>query len=331
MQQLRGILSIAIEAASLKRNYEITTVLLEAGGSVNATDRFGLTALMMASWAGHKDLCIFLLASRADPNKQDNAGWTALHNAVLGDHDEIVRLLLRHGADVTAVTNDGMSCLTLANHVQALQSLRVLAGVGLHSGAWDIAAFLNTTALDGSVEALKSLMEALKFDPNLVDSMGRNAAHSAALGGNLGAMMYLQSQGTSLVATDKMGRRLIDYATMGGSPVVVDKVLKLLTPDTAKTEGIWSPLHWACRHGDIDVIQRLLDYGYASTTLRTTEPDHSWSPIDIAIYHGSTKLLDEKSLAQNLGPQSSTIPPPRMVKGFVCDACEAVSERGFPL
>jgi ankyrin repeat protein len=301
---------------------------VEAGGSVNSTDRFGLTALMMASWAGHEDVCLSLLGSKANPDQRDNAGWTAMHHAVLGDYDSIVRLLLRHGADGTIKTNDGTSCVSLASQIQAPYSRKALSGMALEMGISEISPLFNASAYEGNVEVLKSLIEETKFDPNMQDIMGRNAIHLAALGGHLDAFSYLQSQGARLEALDKMGRSVVDYAAMGSNVALVDKVLELVVPDVSQGRDTWSPLHWACRTGGVDIVQKLLDYGFEPSAVQTVEPNHWWYPLDIADYCRNTRLLGYSGFKDVLGPRSPNVPQlssaQKVASGFSCDACEQV-------
>lgn len=283
---------------------------------------------MMASWAGYDDVCLFLLAYKPNPDQQDNAGYTAMHHAILGDYDKIVRLLLQHGADGTIETHDGTSCVTLASHVPAPQSMKALSSVALAMGTSDMANLLTASAYDGNVEILKSLIEDTKFDPNVQDTMGHNAAHLAAIGGNLDALVYLHGRGTRLDALDSMGRGIVEYAAMGSNLAIVDKVLKLVVPSVDQGADTWSPLHWACRLGDVDVIQSLLEYGFNPTTVQTAEPNHLWHPLDIAEFYENTRLLEHSGFDDKLGPRSPHVPqllPTQKETGYSCDACQQVS------
>ena len=100
--------------------------LLQAGASVDATDKQGLTALMWtATWTTydviligyeeqHADVARALLDAGANINRQDNSGKTALIYAAVWDHMELARALLKRGADVNLRDKQGRSALTYA-------------------------------------------------------------------------------------------------------------------------------------------------------------------------------------------------------------------------
>lgn len=72
---------------------------LESGADVNARDRRGQTALMIAAERGHTGLVCELVAAGAALDHAAKYGLTALMRAVLNHHPEIVRLLVEAGAD----------------------------------------------------------------------------------------------------------------------------------------------------------------------------------------------------------------------------------------
>ncbi len=86
-------------------------VLLVAKAAVDAKNRFGDTALMVASLNGRIEIVRKLRAAGAEVNRP---GWTPLIYAATGGHAEIVRFLLAQGADVNAVSPSGASALMMA-------------------------------------------------------------------------------------------------------------------------------------------------------------------------------------------------------------------------
>jgi hypothetical protein len=81
--------------ASANGHKEIVAFLLEKGIDVNQQDKDGFTALMEASWKGHKEIVQMLMQDkRIEINKQDKNGWTALIMASENGHKEIVQMLL---------------------------------------------------------------------------------------------------------------------------------------------------------------------------------------------------------------------------------------------
>lgn len=87
---------------AIKRG-DVPTVreLLERGVDVDARDRYGQTALMLAAHAGHREVVETLIAHRADPNVTAKFGLSALMLAVVAGHPDIARLLANAGSDLS--------------------------------------------------------------------------------------------------------------------------------------------------------------------------------------------------------------------------------------
>jgi uncharacterized protein len=67
--------------------------LLKSGVSLDARNRRGLTALMMASMAGHSAAVSVLLDSGADPDLVNPEHRTAKDLAVAANHQQVATLL----------------------------------------------------------------------------------------------------------------------------------------------------------------------------------------------------------------------------------------------
>jgi hypothetical protein len=90
----------AWEAAIKQGNVGEARRQLDSGADVNARDRYGQTALMLAAHSGHRELVEVLIAGRADLNVTAKFGLSALMLAVIAGHTDIARLLVRAGADL---------------------------------------------------------------------------------------------------------------------------------------------------------------------------------------------------------------------------------------
>jgi ankyrin repeat protein len=75
--------------------------LLGRGTDVNAHDRNGQTALMLAAHAGHREVVGALIAHRANLNLTAKFGLSAVMLALVGGHAEVARLLVKAGADLS--------------------------------------------------------------------------------------------------------------------------------------------------------------------------------------------------------------------------------------
>lgn len=87
---------------AIKSNDVLAVVgLLGRGADVNALDRHGQSALMLAAHAGHREAVETLIAHRANLNITAKFGLSALMLAVVAGHYEIARLLAKAGADLS--------------------------------------------------------------------------------------------------------------------------------------------------------------------------------------------------------------------------------------
>ena len=99
---------------------------LEAGADPNASNRQGLTALMLAAREGHRTIVRAVLDAGADINAGSHGptrrGLTALMLAAEFDEPRVARLLIDRGADVDAQDLAGTTALMLAARHAASKS-----------------------------------------------------------------------------------------------------------------------------------------------------------------------------------------------------------------
>jgi ankyrin repeat protein len=88
----------ALLIAAEKGDPEMTRLLLEKGAEVNARDKDGYTALMYVAYAGNLEMAKILIKNGADVNLRDKDGWTALMFARVGKKADIAELLRKSGA-----------------------------------------------------------------------------------------------------------------------------------------------------------------------------------------------------------------------------------------
>lgn len=85
--------------AAKSGDVEGAQALLDLGVDINARDRYGQTALMLAAHHGHGAWVEMLIERKADLNATAKYRLSALMLAVIGGHAEIARMLVRAGAD----------------------------------------------------------------------------------------------------------------------------------------------------------------------------------------------------------------------------------------
>ena len=159
----------------------------------NAKKKYGVTALIDASFEGQKDIVELLILERADLNAQDIQGDTALMNAAIKGHIEIVELLISNGADVSVKDNWG-----------------------------------NTALIDSAKYPRKSACEIIALlidngaDVNANNKFGLTAIIYAAQGGQVENIECLIAEGADINAKSKSGETALKFAEMSDRKDIID-------------------------------------------------------------------------------------------------------------
>ncbi|THY04919.1 hypothetical protein D6D02_07844 [Aureobasidium pullulans] len=144
-----------------------------------------------------------------------------------------------------------------------------------------------------SLDMAKMLCEEFNADPDITDYLGRNAAfHAIRRGDSVEMLKYLIGQGTNLIATAMPGTNILDYAACRGSKVEsLQFLLKHYPQLVNKQKQEWTALHWACTSASRDTVESLLCFGLKATTVITTHPPGSWTPLDILMHYSTNREL----------------------------------------
>ncbi|MEN6586888.1 MAG: ankyrin repeat domain-containing protein [Sulfuricella sp.] len=94
-------MNAAWEAASKGGDVQTIRDFLARGADIDARDRYGQTALMLAAHAGHYAMVETLIAQRPDLDVTAKFGLSALMLAIIARHAEIAHLLATAGADLS--------------------------------------------------------------------------------------------------------------------------------------------------------------------------------------------------------------------------------------
>lgn len=126
----------SIQNAAMDGNMNEVKKFLQDGVDVNAVDKEGDSALIVASRWGYLDVVSLLIQEGADPNQQNIASESALGEALVFDRKKDVQLvgeLIKAGADIETQDEDGYTPLhTLAynGHHRAPSIARTLLAQG---------------------------------------------------------------------------------------------------------------------------------------------------------------------------------------------------------
>jgi ankyrin repeat protein len=157
-------LMIAAESNAFE---EIAKLLLRFGADIDVTDNYGCTALMAVMrhpGPGYRGAA-FLLQSGANVTLADNHGVTVLMKLIRSSTNlEGVKLLLQFGANVNVGDDDGTTALM--THVQKLTNGEVVKFL-LQSGA-----NVDAVDIDGETAAMKVVRKFLDFR-NMYDVGGK--------------------------------------------------------------------------------------------------------------------------------------------------------------
>ena len=121
----------SLEYSVMRRQTNVTKMLLALGADPNATGARGTTPLADAALKGDLDGVRALLAHGARPNAISEAGTHPIHDAALGDSAEVIRELVIHGADVNARTRDeAQTPLHIAASMGKMKAVETLVALG---------------------------------------------------------------------------------------------------------------------------------------------------------------------------------------------------------
>jgi ankyrin repeat protein len=316
--------NLALLYASFRGHIEIVKLLLDYGADLSITHaETGWTPLGFAVSEGHIETVKLLLDYGADPDIADTDSWTPLLNASSEGHVEIVKLLLDNGAD-SSIADVGTGWTPFITAIQRgyreVVELLLPTGIGM-----------NNTVLwltrRGYTDLLKLSHERHNGDLQIINSHNENLLHVAAKHGQIDTFLFLVGRGLDPLAKDAKGADLLCCVALSNSLELCNIVLNMGILPSTQT-GRWTPLHWACKIGNSDVIERLVQAGMESSGVSISNPDRTWYPVDVAIFHGHEDILPNltHSCKIALGPVSD---PDRIVgkvdESKICDGCDQVN------
>ncbi|KAK3359510.1 ankyrin repeat-containing domain protein [Lasiosphaeria hispida] len=164
---------------------------------------------------------------------------------------------------------------------------------------------LNMAILRGDLEVVEELLSRLK----------KIASHSKPA---------KEHQSGLYKTRDKQGLTLLHYAAISTSAVVAE-ITSRLEEESRLGSWInerdldgWTPLHWACRKPDREIVKLLLEKG-ADDMARTTE---GWTPRHIAILHNNMDPEYLELLPETADTGGEGLPDgPGALFGGYCDVC----------
>ena len=260
-----------ISAAKIGSVAEISA-LLDRGVDVNASDKDGVTALMVASFNGHSEAVNLLLSKRADVNaKTSDYGQTALRLASQHGHIEIVKLLLAAHADINATDKDGKTALYWAVTTNEIDVVRELIASGADINIKDKSGETPLMVLSCDYwwrgEELIRLLIAVHADIDAKNNEGLTAllkiAKSAFTFPNIEAVNQLISAGANVNAKDNAGTTVLMAAANNNRADMVKLLLAAGADVNCKDNNGRTALILACMKISVEEHESLHRQGYA--------------------------------------------------------------------
>ena len=115
-------------------NLELLGFLLDNHGSLERSNRYGDTPLLLAVSQNHGEVVRRLVKAGANINP---AGWTPLHYAIYGNRLDLAQFLVEHGAKLDLRAPNGRTALMLATQQAQLDTVRWLVSSGADLSAKD--------------------------------------------------------------------------------------------------------------------------------------------------------------------------------------------------
>ena len=107
---------------------EPVKILLDQGANINAQNRAGDTAIIIAGWdLDDLELVTYLVEQGADLNIANRNGDTPLIDAADKGNIEILEYMLRNGADTTIQNKEGRTALDVARRSEKSEAIKILA------------------------------------------------------------------------------------------------------------------------------------------------------------------------------------------------------------
>ena len=204
---------------------------------LDAQNKTGQTALLLACLLGQHDSVTTLLKAGSITNIPDNDGDRSLHTAVLGGcSKKIIKTIIRHGSDVNATNKGKVTALMTACQASNANVIKVL----LNAGA----------------------------DPNTVDANGYTCLHYAG-GSNQDVFQTIIDYGANVNARSKDNVTTLVLACQKGNADAVNVLLNAGAEPYIEGDGTW--LHDAVRRGyNKEVLQAVINHGIHGVDVNAT-------------------------------------------------------------
>ena len=277
--------------------------LLEMGVNIDNVGSNGMTALMLASKAGHEEIVETLLSAGANGSCQYH-GQTAVRTdtvslphthidqesmAAKKDETAAVETLVTHyKGDPDKQDNNGLTALMYASqngHSKVVQIL-LKGGADPNIQKKDGWAALMSASVNGHSKVVQILLKG-GTDPNIQTKDGLVALMSASQNGHSEVVQILLKGGADPNIQKKHRMAALMSASVNGHSEVVQILLKGGADPNIQEEHGWAALMLASKNGHSEVVQILLKGG-ANPNIQTKD---GWVALMSASQNGHIEVV----------------------------------------
>jgi ankyrin repeat protein len=327
--------ALEVAAASAQEHSQTLQLLLDSGAYDTRTVDCR-SAVEKASMCGHSEAVELLLERGADIYKKHTIFVEeALEVACRARNERIIKLLLNKGTGMYATSH-----VWELFHEEVIRDRQVTAKA-LLEGAYialkgnvprNYGTVVNFCARLGRTYLLRLIYENFETDTYVSEPYGRTPLHLAAEGGHIESFEYLIGLGADPTVLDAKGDGILCYAAVGGNFEMVNTILNK-TLGSERYSIHWSPLHWACRAGQAEIVKLLLEKSLYSHLITTDDLEGQLSPLDVVTYAGQSQMLKHLPITSRLllgfHPGSERYSSERFEIPNVCKGCQLVSSHNL--
>jgi ankyrin repeat protein len=231
-----------------------------------------------------------LLEHRADPSIRGGLHGTALNAAAYLQQNEIVKLLLEvlrtddkqymsvagdNGPPIEAAIRGSPHASSEESTVELLDLLHDHGASPFVVGPYDVT-LLHAAAMGRSLEVVRWLLRN-RVSADATDIMGRRPMHLAIHEGDLDMVKLLFTSHATLETRDNQGRNGLHYAPISKEWTMTKDLMEQCLQEKDASDfvntidvNMWTPLHWACRQSDLDIVSYLIEQ-HADKSAKTKE------------------------------------------------------------
>ncbi|KDO33308.1 hypothetical protein SPRG_02117, partial [Saprolegnia parasitica CBS 223.65] len=323
---------------AIRAGDDVSALMSAPNVSLNAQDKDGNTALMLATQTNNVALMQQLLAAACDVNRRNQAGQTALFFAssveaaellvkkkininardaqrstaalrvIEAGHEDVAIYLIKCGCDVNERNKAQKTMLSAAIGKSQQRVIDALARSGKLDWKAAEPAPLLFAAMTGNVDVAKLLLE-FNCDMDAPGPDGTTPLMAAIQNGHVALMMHLLEEGCNVDCRDKAGRSAWDYA-LERDPILAATLVEDGYDLRRAGPNGQTALAVALAH-KADAVVKLVVAEMVKEGWNLGAPDHTGkSALWAAVLHGDTGLitllLDEGCSASVTAKDGST-------------------------